>query len=66
MKCDCGGDLQVMETREFNNVVYRRRKCLVCNKRLYTAESFIPEAEGRKGINHYQTEYMARKGGGNE
>ena len=55
-----------METREFNNVVYRRRKCLVCNKRLYTAESFIPEAEGRKGINHYQTEYMARKGGGNE
>ena len=63
MKCSCGGDLKVMETREFNNVVYRRRKCLVCDKRMFTAEGFIPDAEGRKAINHYQSAVVAKRGG---
>lgn len=55
MKCGCGGDLRVTETREFNNVVYRRRVCLRCNKRMFTSESFVPDELGRKGINHYQS-----------
>lgn len=62
MKCICGGDLRVTETREHNNVVYRRRRCIVCGKRLFTAENFIPDTDGRKAISHYQTEYMARGG----
>lgn len=55
MKCGCGGDLRVTETREFNNVVYRRRVCLTCNKRSFTAENFVPAEVGKKGINHYQS-----------
>ena len=62
MKCACGGDLRVMETREFNNVIYRRRKCISCNARVFTAEQFIPTADGRKAISHYQTVRSVNRG----
>lgn len=54
MYCDCGGQTMVMETREVNNIIYRRRKCLVCNKHIYTKEDRVSDNDGKRGLNQYQ------------
>ena len=38
MKCDCGGDSEVISSRPFDDRVMRRRKCKACGKRWSTGE----------------------------
>jgi transcriptional regulator NrdR family protein len=49
MKCPCGGNTAVVETRTVDNVPKRKRKCELCNQSFYTLETFLEMAAGRSG-----------------
>jgi len=49
MKCPCGGDTAVVETRTVDNTPKRKRKCELCNQSFYTLETFLEMAAGRSG-----------------
>lgn len=58
MKCiDCEGKATVTDSVEINGVVFRRRKCVVCNKIFYTEES-----EGIKNTELYKHFWKIRRG----
>jgi transcriptional regulator NrdR family protein len=43
---DCGSPkLAVYDTRHVHNYVVRKRKCLACDARFYTLESYMSEEE---------------------
>lgn len=62
MRCDCGGDTVVKETRTFGNKIYRRRRCLTCNAVLFTREEIIPSDVGRRGIQQGAECYNVKRG----
>lgn len=49
MKCPCGGDTVVIDTRTVDNTPKRKRKCELCNQAFYTLETFLEMASGRSG-----------------
>lgn len=49
MKCKCGGNTVVVETRVVEDVPKRKRKCILCSQAFYTAEVFLEMAMGRSG-----------------
>lgn len=38
MKCECGGDTKVFDSRPSGDNVWRRRECLKCGRRFATYE----------------------------
>jgi hypothetical protein len=49
MRCPCGGNTVVMETRTVDNTPKRKRKCELCNQAFYTLETFLEMASGKPG-----------------
>jgi transcriptional regulator NrdR family protein len=49
MKCPCGGNTAVVETRTVDNTPKRKRKCELCNQSFYTLETFLEMASGISG-----------------
>lgn len=47
MKCPCGGNTAVIDTRTIDNTPKRKRKCELCNQAFYTAETFVRMATGK-------------------
>lgn len=48
---ECGGKTIVMDTRSFEEEVYRKRKCLNCGRNFYTAEYEDDiEQRGKNGL----------------
>lgn len=47
MKCKCGGETEVIDTRKFDTVVWRRRSCLKCGLRVNTHETVIEKTDKR-------------------
>lgn len=47
MNCaDCGSPkLAVYDTRHVHNYVVRKRKCLSCNEKFYTIETYMSEED---------------------
>lgn len=45
MKCDCGGNTHVVDTRKVGNSVRRWRRCKLCDRKLVSVESFVDAAE---------------------
>ncbi len=44
MKCSCGGDTAVLETRTLDGIFRRKRKCKVCSEVFFTKEAFLYKA----------------------
>ena len=38
MRCSCGGNMRVTNTIVYGFVVWRRRKCVKCERKIWTAE----------------------------
>ena len=49
MKCPCGGNTVVTQTRARDNTLKRTRKCNLCNQAFYTTEVFLDWAVGKPG-----------------
>lgn len=49
MKCKCGGDTLVLETRTTDGIPKRKRKCSLCGQSFYTQEIFLEMASGKPG-----------------
>lgn len=62
MHCnECGGKTIVIDTRGFENEVYRKRKCLGCGRKFYTAETEDNGFEdGKKGMYLFYKEWRSR------
>lgn len=43
MKCSCGGDTRVVDSRDTEKGLRRRRLCMDCGFRFSTLESVLPE-----------------------
>lgn len=43
MKCSCGGDTRVVDSRPQETSLRRRRLCVQCGRRFSTLESELPE-----------------------
>ena len=56
----CGGKTKVMETRDWENTVVRRRKCKACGQLFYTEEGAIEYTEGCNRINEIYHTKKAR------
>ncbi len=41
MKCQCGGDTHVIDTRKVGDGIRRFRKCKVCERKMVTLETFV-------------------------
>lgn len=47
MKCPCGGDTVVTETRTVSDIFRRRRKCGLCGQAFFTTEVFLRWTDGK-------------------
>lgn len=56
IKCECGGDMAVQETRGDGQKVVRVRKCKKCNYRIYTVEEEVYWEYGSKMIYAFSQE----------
>lgn len=56
---DCGGKLTVVDTVRDEDDVYRRRKCAVCGRLVYTLESEV-EADAKYHSNWNNLIYSSR------
>lgn len=45
MKCSCGGETVVLETRTIDEMFRRKRKCNDCNEYFFTKEVFLYAAK---------------------
>lgn len=45
MRCSCGGDTRVVDSRVQDLGLRRRRLCLECGKRFSTLETVLPEVQ---------------------
>jgi transcriptional regulator NrdR family protein len=45
MKCSCGGETRVVDSRLLDKALRRRRTCMECGNRFSTLETAIPEVE---------------------
>lgn len=58
---ECGGKTIVMDTRSFENEVYRKRKCINCDRKFYTAEIEDDGFEdGKKRMYLFYKEWRSR------
>ena len=58
---ECGGKTIVIDTRSFENEVYRKRKCIVCGRKFFTAETEDDGFEdGKKGMYLFYKEWRSR------
>ena len=57
----CGGVLEVIETREKNNIVIRRRRCKACGKLFYTSETGMDYVEGMTITNEIRLRNKRKK-----
>lgn len=49
MKCKCGGDTVVVETRTVDGVPKRKRKCGLCGQAFFTVETFLEMVSSKPG-----------------
>lgn len=63
MTCpECGGKTKVMDTVTISEEVYRRRKCLSCDKLFYTVEKNVGyQFDVRFKFNQAKMGYLNRK-----
>ena len=52
MKCECGGNTQVSDTRLIDDMCRRRRKCEACGESFFTKEVFLYKAEDNPNAIH--------------
>lgn len=51
MKCPCGGETVVLETRTIDEMFRRKRRCGTCGEDFYTNEVFLYAAKDRPNRN---------------
>ena len=58
---ECRGKTIVIDTRSFEDEVYRKRKCLVCGRKFFTAEIEDDRFEdGKQGMYLFYKEWRSR------
>lgn len=57
---ECGGKAIVVESREYDNEVFRKRKCTKCGRMFFTMECEDDEYnDGKQGIYLFHKEWRA-------